>query len=301
MFQEAALFPWLTAGQNIALALKYAGVPKKQSKAKIDELLDLVRLSGHADRRVHELSGGQRQRVSLARALGQNSDVLLMDEPFAALDAITRDVMHDELTRVWKETGQQHRLRHAQRPGGGPARPAGRAAVLPARPGGRRVEGQHQGSAHDRAPRGRRARRRDHPATARGDRQPCARPLPTAPGLPASGRTPTMPALDDSVITKAEVEREDTAAVGAGLDVLEEPDRLPRALVAPARQFDRPADPGAGRRPGHLGDRLPAEAQAGGDAAVAGRGVDRAGHAAAGRPGLGDDLDQPVPGAVRVR
>ena len=112
----------MTAGQNIALALKYSGVPKKKTKARIDELLDLVRLSGHADRRVHELSGGQRQRVSLARALGQNSDVLLMDEPFAALDAITRDVMHDELTRVWKETGNSiifvtHNVREAIRLG----------------------------------------------------------------------------------------------------------------------------------------------------------------------------------------
>ena len=104
MFQEAALFPWLTAGQNIGLALKYAGVPKKQSKARIEELLDLVRLSGHSDRRIHELSGGQRQRVALARALGQNSDVLLMDEPFAALDALTRDDMQRLLADVWRET-----------------------------------------------------------------------------------------------------------------------------------------------------------------------------------------------------
>ena len=78
MFQESALFPWLTAGQNISLALKYSGVPRAQRSARVEELLDLVRLSGHSDRRVHELSGGQRQRVALARALGQNSDVLLM-------------------------------------------------------------------------------------------------------------------------------------------------------------------------------------------------------------------------------
>ncbi|MGS0685773.1 ABC transporter ATP-binding protein [Nakamurella sp. GG22] len=133
MFQESALFPWLTAGQNIALALKYAGVPRKQTKARIDELLDLVRLSGHADRRVHELSGGQRQRVALARALAQNSSVLLMDEPFAALDAITRDVMHDELTRVWKATGNSivfvtHNVREAVRLGQ-------RVVLLSSRPG----------------------------------------------------------------------------------------------------------------------------------------------------------------------
>ncbi len=133
MFQESALFPWLTAGQNVALALKYAGVPRKRCKARIEELLDLVRLSGHADRRIHELSGGQRQRVALARALGQDSKVLLMDEPFAALDAITRDVMHDELTRVWKATGNSivfvtHNVREAVRLGQ-------RVVLLSSRPG----------------------------------------------------------------------------------------------------------------------------------------------------------------------
>ena len=138
MFQESALFPWLTAGQNISLALKYAGVPRRQRSARVDELLDLVRLSGHSDRRVHELSGGQRQRVALARALAQDSDVLLMDEPFAALDAITRDVMHDELTRVWKATGNSivfvtHNVREAVRLGQ-------RVVLLSSRPG--RVVGE---------------------------------------------------------------------------------------------------------------------------------------------------------------
>ena len=138
MFQESALFPWLTAGQNIALALKYAGVARAQRSARVEELLDLVRLSGHSDRRVHELSGGQRQRVALARALAQDSDVLLMDEPFAALDAITRDVMHDELTRVWKETGNSivfvtHNVREAVRLGQ-------RVVLLSSRPG--RVVGE---------------------------------------------------------------------------------------------------------------------------------------------------------------
>ena len=69
MFQEAALFPWLTAGANIALALKLAGVPRAERSARVDELLELVRLGGTAKRRIHELSGGQRQRVALARAL----------------------------------------------------------------------------------------------------------------------------------------------------------------------------------------------------------------------------------------
>jgi len=138
MFQEAALFPWLTAGANISLALKLAGVPRSARAAQVDELLELVRLGGTAKRRVHELSGGQRQRVALARALAQSGQVLLMDEPFAALDAITRDVLHDELTRVWKQTGNSvvfvtHNVREAVRLGQ-------RVVLLSSRPG--RVVGE---------------------------------------------------------------------------------------------------------------------------------------------------------------
>jgi len=138
MFQESALFPWLTAGANIALALKLAGVPRSQRPDRVAELLTLVRLSGTADRRIHELSGGQRQRVALARALAQSGQVLLMDEPFAALDAITRDVLHDELTRVWKRTGNSvvfvtHNVREAVRLGQ-------RVVLLSSRPG--RVVGE---------------------------------------------------------------------------------------------------------------------------------------------------------------
>jgi NitT/TauT family transport system ATP-binding protein len=133
MFQEPALFPWLTAGKNVGLALKYAGVPRAERAARADELLELVRLGGTAGRRVHELSGGQRQRVALARALAQDGQVLLMDEPFASLDAITRDVMHDELTRVWKRTGNSvvfvtHNVREAVRLGQ-------RVVLLSSRPG----------------------------------------------------------------------------------------------------------------------------------------------------------------------
>ena len=103
MFQESALFPWLTAGKNIELALRLAKVPKSEWASEIERLLDLVHLSGQADKRVHELSGGMRQRVALARALAQRARILLMDEPFAALDAITRDVLHEELYRIWRE------------------------------------------------------------------------------------------------------------------------------------------------------------------------------------------------------
>ena len=133
MFQEHALFPWLTAGKNIELALKLRGVPKNQRRPRAEELLELVRLKGSYGKRVHELSGGMRQRVAMARALAQDSGLLLMDEPFAALDAITRDVLHDELTRIWAETGVSvlfvtHNVREA-------VRLAQRVVLLSSRPG----------------------------------------------------------------------------------------------------------------------------------------------------------------------
>jgi NitT/TauT family transport system ATP-binding protein len=100
MFQEPALFPWLTAAGNVELALRTRKVPRTERRQRVVELLDLVRLGGFGDKRPHELSGGMRQRVALARALAQDADVLLMDEPFGALDAITRDLLHDELDRI---------------------------------------------------------------------------------------------------------------------------------------------------------------------------------------------------------
>lgn len=122
MFQESALFPWLTAGGNVQLALKLRGVPRAKRRAQSLELLDLVNLADAAHKRPHELSGGMRQRVALARSLAQDRKVLLMDEPFAALDAITRDLLHEELERIWRETGRTivfvtHNVREAARLG----------------------------------------------------------------------------------------------------------------------------------------------------------------------------------------
>jgi NitT/TauT family transport system ATP-binding protein len=89
----------------VDLALKLRGVPKAQRPAKVDELLKLVHLGGRNNKRPHELSGGMRQRTALARVLAQDAQIVLMDEPFAALDAMTRDSMHDEIERLHQELG----------------------------------------------------------------------------------------------------------------------------------------------------------------------------------------------------
>jgi NitT/TauT family transport system ATP-binding protein len=133
MFQDSALFPWLTAGGNVELALRLRGVGRPERRAEAQRLLNLVRLDGAYNKRVHELSGGMRQRVALARSLAQQAEVLLMDEPFAALDAITRDLLHDELTRLWSKTNiavlfVTHNVREAVRLGQ-------RVVLLSSRPG----------------------------------------------------------------------------------------------------------------------------------------------------------------------
>jgi len=105
LFQESALLPWLNALANVELPMKLNGVEKEERRAKSLELLELVNLTSSAKKMPHELSGGMRQRVAIARALAQDSRILLMDEPFAALDAITRDLLHDELSRIWRARG----------------------------------------------------------------------------------------------------------------------------------------------------------------------------------------------------
>nr|WP_246574845.1 ABC transporter ATP-binding protein [Streptomyces genisteinicus] len=103
LFQDHALFPWLTVGRNIELALRLRGTPRAARRDEARRLLALVRLEDAHGMRVHELSGGMRQRAALARALAQGARTLLMDEPFAALDAVTRDVLHGELLRVHRD------------------------------------------------------------------------------------------------------------------------------------------------------------------------------------------------------
>ncbi|HEY1463654.1 MAG TPA: ABC transporter ATP-binding protein [Terriglobales bacterium] len=133
IFQELGLFPWLKVGENVEFGMKMNGVSKAERKDRVQHYLRLVHLSKFKDSYTHQLSGGMRQRVALARALATEPDVLLMDEPFAALDAQTRDLLHDELERIWSETGctiifVTHNVREAIRLGD-------RVALLTFRPG----------------------------------------------------------------------------------------------------------------------------------------------------------------------
>ncbi len=133
IFQELGLFPWLTVGGNVEFGMKMKNVDKAEREEKVQFYLRLVHLSKFRDSYIHQLSGGMRQRVALARALAPEPDVLLMDEPFAALDAQTRDLLHDELERIWAETGRTiifvtHNVREAVRLGD-------RVALMTFRPG----------------------------------------------------------------------------------------------------------------------------------------------------------------------
>jgi NitT/TauT family transport system ATP-binding protein len=133
MFQESALFPWLSALDNVATPLRLKGIGRKEREAQAREYLGAVHLADFADRRPHELSGGMRQRVALARTLATQAPVLLMDEPFGALDAMTRDLLHDELESIWRDRGLSvlfvtHNVREAVRLGD-------RVVLLSSRPG----------------------------------------------------------------------------------------------------------------------------------------------------------------------
>jgi NitT/TauT family transport system ATP-binding protein len=140
LFQDSALFPWLTVAANVELPLRLRGVGKAERRAVAEDLLERVHLGGFGKKRPHELSGGMRQRAALARALAQDAGVLLMDEPFGALDAITRDLLHDELESLWIDRGftvlfVTHNVREAARLGDTivllTSRPGRVAAVYP--------------------------------------------------------------------------------------------------------------------------------------------------------------------------
>jgi NitT/TauT family transport system ATP-binding protein len=106
VFQQYALFPWRTARANVEFGLEGGSLGKRQRAERAREYLALVGLSGFEDRYPHELSGGMKQRVAIARSLAYDPAVLLMDEPFAALDAQTREQLQDELLRIWRRTGK---------------------------------------------------------------------------------------------------------------------------------------------------------------------------------------------------
>ncbi len=133
IFQEHGLFPWLTVEENVEFGMKMKGIKKAQRREQTHEYLKMVHLQKFQKSYIHQLSGGMRQRVAIARALATEPDVLLMDEPFAALDAQTRDLLHDELERIWAKTGRTivfvtHNVREAVRLGD-------RVAVFTFRPG----------------------------------------------------------------------------------------------------------------------------------------------------------------------
>lgn len=106
VFQDGRLLPWRSVEDNVAFGLEHPGVTRAERKSRARAALDLVDLADLAKRYPHELSGGQRQRIALARSLAVDPDVLLMDEPFAAVDALTRETLQDELLRVRQSTGK---------------------------------------------------------------------------------------------------------------------------------------------------------------------------------------------------
>ncbi len=155
VFQDSRLLPWRRVVDNVAFGLEGGGFTKAERRARALEALRLVGLADLARRWPHQLSGGQRQRVAIARALAVEPEVLLMDEPFSALDALSREALQDELTRIWRETGKTilfvtHDIEEA-------AYLADRVVVLAGAPGRAVV---------DRAIAGERPRRRDDPANA---------------------------------------------------------------------------------------------------------------------------------------
>ena len=106
VFQQGALFEWLTVAENISFGPRMNRVKKSEYESRVDELLETVGLGGFGDKQVYELSGGMQQRVALARCLANDPDIILMDEPLGALDALTREKMQSLILKLWRETGK---------------------------------------------------------------------------------------------------------------------------------------------------------------------------------------------------
>ncbi len=105
VFQDYALFPWMTVRQNISFGPRQRHLPREKIDRTTDEFVKMVGLERFADRYPNQLSGGMKQRVAIARVLANNANILLMDEPFGALDALTREQLQNELLQIWKRTG----------------------------------------------------------------------------------------------------------------------------------------------------------------------------------------------------
>ncbi|MGD9863096.1 MAG: ABC transporter ATP-binding protein [Pseudodonghicola sp.] len=106
VFQQGALFEWMNVRENVAFGPRMKGMPRAETAEIVDHLLDVVGLGAFKDKAVYELSGGMQQRVALARCLANDPDVILMDEPLGALDALTREKMQSLVLKLWKETGK---------------------------------------------------------------------------------------------------------------------------------------------------------------------------------------------------
>jgi len=133
VFQEHGLFPWLTAAENVEFGLRMMGLPAPERRARVESALHMVSLSTAGHKLVHELSGGMRQRIAIARAMVVEPAVLLMDEPFASLDAQTRTLLHEQLQRLWWQV--RHTVLFVTHSVGEAVRLADRIIVMSAHPG----------------------------------------------------------------------------------------------------------------------------------------------------------------------
>ena len=150
VFQQPLLLKWRTILDNVLLPAEILGLPMAESRARAKDLLALVGLAGAEDKRPYELSGGMQQRAAIARALVHDPKLVLMDEPFGALDALTREKMNLELLRIWKAVGQDDPVRHPRHLRGGVPRQPGRRLHRRAGAHGRRLRDRSAVSAHAR-------------------------------------------------------------------------------------------------------------------------------------------------------